>query len=175
MLPSTKMMGADLPDTMLGAYKKISDYTKKYDPSEITRNEAKFTTAYLTLESDLNALEKSVINGIAQARAAIKACHSEKPKLNKQMRDIQVLEKALGKHASEALKALKSGDTTKIGSIAKKAVKDGASYLKQIKSAMDTAKGLSKSYEQARQAIVHTQSSAAMLKASQVKVILLAP
>ena len=176
MFPNSQLMGVDanFPDVAL-PYKSINNYAKKYPIDQIRKNEPKFYSGLAGLEADIDTFEMKIQNYVATSRSNLKDCQSAKTKYAKQSTEMKVLEKRLEKHLSEALKAIKAADTKKIAAIAKKAVKDGAAYMKLLKSTADAAKNMSAKYENARAALAQAQAMGASLKASQTKVLLLAP
>lgn len=166
---------SSIPEDMHGTYKKVTESVKKYDPDQIAKDSEILAAAVYALEADLNLMENRFRTEIAKARAALKTCQSNKPKLDKHLTDMKTLGKNLEKYAGDAVKAVKAADTKKISAITSKSAKDGATFLKTTKSVLDTAKTLSKSYEEARAATEQTQKAAAQLRASQVKVVILSP
>ncbi len=127
------------------------------------------------MSQDIDLLERQVLGSIANARSNLKASQAAHAKLNKELGAMQVLEKALDKHASAVLKAIKSGNPGKLPGIAKKAVSDGAKYLKLLKSTAASAKTMSNSYEETRKTMTKAQVSVGNLRASQIRVTLLSP
>lgn len=175
MFINSKIMGASVPGDIRNPFKLIQDGAKKFNAEQIIRLHPEYCSAMVGLSQDIDLLEQQVLRDLASARARLKAGDAARAKLTKDLAAMKAHEKALDKHATAALKALKSGDLAKLPGIAKKATSDGAKYLKLLKTTTATAKTLSDAYEESRKIMTKTQAVAVSLRASQVKLTPLTP
>lgn len=175
MFANTQMMGLSAQPDMMKTYMDITSARKKHDPDMLIKNGPEYFKSVTALQKDLDTLELQVLSNLAKARTSLKVCHTQRPKLEKQLGQLKSTGKLLEGHVAAAIKAIKAGDTKKLGVIAKKAIKDGSTYLKLLKTSADCAKTITRNFDDAHKMLTTTQSVTAKLVPSQPKVLLLAP